>query len=401
MAIFKRTVKGQELPTYYFKIRFQGKQIYRNTWTADKAKATQFEKAWQRKLKEGRAAEFLEALEGVRGRRACCTVGEICTAWETEEVQITKDEKGRRRVSAELRRVVAYAKDMWTEHTGGVRGVKRGDRIPDKARIDALPASVLTRELVRDYFRARSGGVLKVSEAQDGNTTINSTLRQARTIFSRRAMAYLYGGLTMPDVSGFMTEPLLPVDDIEPDPVREREFAAMLAAAAEAPAELALVNMILRQTGLRSGSVEALRADWLEKMRDGYWMHVRVRKGRTALYSVPITDELAEIILSRKDAPAVVLPDGTPAQRHDLVHKAHNEWLKRIIGGTGERVQGNHRLRDTVATALLSWLGMEAAKLALGHADEKTTQKHYARLRMDVSEEMQEELKAWKRLAGR
>jgi integrase len=241
--------------------------------------------------------------------------------------------------------------------------------------------------------------VLNVSEPQEGNTTINSTLRQARTMFSRRAMAYLYGDIKLPDVTGFMTEPMLPVEDAEPDPVREREFAAMMAAAAEAPEEIALVNMILRQTGLRSGSVEALRADWLEQMRDGYWLHVRVRKGRTAMYSVPITEELAAKILERKDAPAVVLPEGTAAQRHELVHKAHNEWLKRIIGGSGERVQGNHRLRDTVATALLSWLGMEAAKLALGHADEKTTQRHCARLRMDVSEEMKAELVAWTRLS--
>ncbi len=398
MAIFKRTVNGKVSETYYFKFRVQNRQILRNCFTSERAKAERIEAAWKRKLREGRAAEFLEALDGLKGRRACCTIGEICGAWESEEVQIMKDDKGARRVPAELRRVVAYAKDLWAVHKGGVRGVRIGERIPDKGRIDALPASVLSRELVREYFKARSGGVLNVSEAVEGNVTINSTLRQARTMFSRRAMSYLYGKLTLPDVSGFMTEPLLPVEDMEPNPVREKEFAAMLKAAADAPAEVALVNMILRQTGLRSGSVEALHASWLEKLKCGYWCHVRVRKGRTALYSIPISRELAAKILRRRRKPAVVLPDGTPAQRHELVHKVHNEWVKRFIGGAGERVQGNHRLRDTVATALLSWLGMDAAKLALGHADEKTTQKHYARLRMDVSDAMKAELGAWMRI---
>lgn len=399
MAIFKRTVNGQKSETYYFKITFQGKQILRNTWTSEKAKAQQFENGWKRKLREGKANDFLAALDGLKTRRQCCTIGEICSAWEDEAVRIMKDDKGNRRVPAELRRVVAYARDLWTKHTGGVRGVKLGDPIPDKARIDPLPASILTGALVRDYFKARQDGVLDVSEPQPGNTSINSTLRQARVAFSRKAMAYKYDKLTLPDVAGFMREPLLPQEDSEPHPVRAAEFDAMLAAAPAAPKEIALVNMILRQTGLRSGSVEALRADWLEKLKDGWWMHVRVRKGRTALYSVPISRELAARILRRRRKPAVVLPDGTPAQRHELVHKLHNEWLKGLIGGAGERVQGNHRLRDTVATALLSWLGMDAAKLALGHADEKTTQKHYARLRIDVSGAMQTELVAWGRLS--
>lgn len=401
MAIFKRMRNGEQSDTYYFKVTFGGKQYLRNTSTSDKAKAVKLENEWKRKLREGRATDFLQALEGLKSRRTCCTIGEICAAWEDEFVKIMKDDKGNRRVPAELRRVVAYAKDLWTEHTGGVRGVKIGEQIPDKARIDVLPASILTGGLVREYFRARQDGILDISEAQPGNTTTNSTLRQARVAFSRKAMAYKYDKISLPDLSSFMKEPLLPEDDMEPRPVREAEFAAMLKAAAARPAndELGLVNMILRQTGLRSGSVEALHADWLEKMRDGYWMHVRVRKGRTALYSIPISRELAARILRRRRKPAVVLPDGTTAQRRELVHKAHNEWLKGIIGGAGERVQGNHRLRDTVATALMAWLGMEAAKLALGHADEKTTQKHYARLRMDVSDAMKAELVAWTRLA--
>jgi predicted phosphohydrolase len=50
-----------------------------------------------------------------------------------------------------------------------------------------------------------------------------------------------------------------------------------------------------------------------------------------------------------------------------------------------------------VATVLLSWLGIEAAKLALGHADEKVTLRHYGRLRLDVSAEMKHELRAFER----
>ncbi len=117
MAIFKRTINGEQSDTYYFKITFQGKQYLRNTWTSDKAKAQQLETAWLRKLREGKASDFLEALQGLRGRRACCTIGAICDAWDDESVQIMKDDKGNRRVAAELRRVVAYARNMWKDQT--------------------------------------------------------------------------------------------------------------------------------------------------------------------------------------------------------------------------------------------------------------------------------------------
>ena len=81
----------------------------------------------------------------------------------------------------------------------------------------------------------------------------------------------------------------------------------------------------------------------------------------------------------------------------ELVDMKHNASLKDILGESG-RGPGNHRLRDTVATILLSWLGIEAAKRALGHADEKTTLRHYANLQIAVTEERRCELQAFTRL---
>jgi len=254
---------------------------------------------------------------------------------------------------------------------------------------------------VRAYYAARQGGVLDVTGPQEGNLSINSTLNHARSIFSARSLSYKLGTLELPDLASFMKEPPLPTLDGEPEPVREAEYAAMLAAWAALPAddELRLVNLLLRQTGMRSGSVAAVERDWLEDLRSGPVIHVRKRKGGTRLYSVPISEDLAAIIRSRPAGP-VLLPKGTDRDRKELVTVRHNAWLKQIIGGAGERTQGNHRLRDTVATVLLSWLGIEAAVLALGHADRKTTLQHYGRLRIDVSDAMKQELRAFQRDAS-
>jgi integrase len=77
------------------------------------------------------------------------------------------------------------------------------------------------------------------------------------------------------------------------------------------------------------------------------------------------------------------------------VAKKHNFWLKGMIGGRGEKVQGNHRLRDTVCSALWSLYGPSAAQEAAGHVSPVTTSKHYAKHMSTVPAGMVEELAVW------
>lgn len=386
------------LPDWYFKFRWRGKQFLRNAGTTIKAEAEKLEAALLRQLKSANWQVALDAMEGAKLRRTLASIGDLERAYLDPGVKLLKDEKQLRRNINDLFLVLAWSLDLWAVHEGGIRGIKIGARVPDRRKIGALSATVLTGKLVKDYFRAKQGGILNLNEELEGNGSINSTLGHARDVFSPRAMSYKFEGLSLPDLSGFLEEPLLPEVAAEPAPVKEAEFLKLLAAANGLPRtdDLWLVNLIFRQTGMRSGSVVALQKDWLEKLRDGWWCHVRVRKGKTALYSVPVSDELAAIINGREGF--TILPLGSDADRAKLVNGAHNEFLKRIIGGAGERTQGNHRMRDTVACILKSWLGMEVAAAALGHADAKTTMKHYARLRMDVSAEMKRELGAFQRL---
>lgn len=384
------------LPNWYFKFRFRGKQILRCTGTPVKAEAEKIEGAMRRGLHSENWKIALEAMEGAKLRRSHCSIAQIEKAYLDEGVKILKDPKQVRRNVNDLYQVLAWALDLWAVNEGGIRGVKLGSRVPDRTRIGALSAAVLTGKLVKDYFRAKHGGALNLNEELEGNLSINSTLGHARDVFTPKAISYKFEGLALPDLRGFLEEPLLPVLQAVPEPVKETEFAAMVAGASALGGELELVNMIFRQTGLRSGSVLGLHRDWLERLRDGWWLHVRVRKGKTALYSIPVGEELAGRILSRPGL--TVLPGGSEGERKELVNGRHNEWLKGIIGGAGERGQGNHRLRDTVAAVLKSWLGMEVAVEALGHADAKTTMKHYAKLRMDVSDLMRAELGAFQRV---
>ena len=108
---------------------------------------------------------------------------------------------------------------------------------------------------------------------------------------------------------------------------------------------------------------------------------------------VPVTVDLVAKLRGRKGY--LIGPALTNTDRSDLVNRTHNAWLKGMIGGLGEKVQGNHRLRDTVCSALWSLYGPATAQEAAGHVDPKTTSKHYAKRMATVPAGMVKGLGVW------
>ena len=280
--------------------------------------------------------------------------------------------------------------------------MKIGAMVADEGKIGKLPASVLTGELREQYFRAAQGGALDWNEPHEGNVSINSTLAQGCDVFSKNAIYHKLKGLQLPALDGFLKGPWLPEEDSKPEPLTVGQWEAMMAAVPaldRTQPELGLVNALLRQTGLRSGYVEAARGAWLETHEGLTFMVIRNRpeegfrkKRGTRDQQIPIGPGLAARLAGRTGF--LVLPAGTAAARQDLVSKQHNSWLKALIGGVGERGQGNHRLRDTVASVLWSVDCPTAAQEALGHSSVDTTAKHYGK-KMHVCPGMREELAAW------
>ena len=75
----------------------------------------------------------------------------------------------------------------------------------------------------------------------------------------------------MPDLDGFMEEPMLPAAESEAQPLTGKEWDAMVKAAGKlADPELALVNQLLRVTGMRSAELVALHESWMVKEGKGY-----------------------------------------------------------------------------------------------------------------------------------
>jgi integrase len=219
-------------------------------------------------------------------------------------------------------------------------------------------------------------------------------------VFSKRANAYKMGKLQLPDLRGFMEEPPLPAAESEAQPLNGEEWIRMTAAeAALVDRELALVNRLLRSTGMRSAEVANLHRGWLVKEGAGWAIEIRDRKELdwsqkgVKNRKVPLSDELAAVLVEREGY--LIAPGRSRTGREDLVNRDHNAFLKGIIGGLGEKTQGNHRLRDTVCSALWSLYGPATAQEAAGHVDPKTTSKHYAKRMATVPAAMAAEMAIW------
>jgi integrase len=202
---------------------------------------------------------------------------------------------------------------------------------------------------------------------------------------------------------GFLKHPRIPQPDPMPEPFEAEEFKTIVEAAAKlrddpAQRHLYLINLVLRQTGIRSGSVAELHKSWVRRFKSGPILDVAVVKGGTAAYNIDIPEALATLIETEGSrrlpggAEQGYLLPGSATQRARLVHQ-HTRWLKTLVKETESlSEQANHRLRDTAGTIAYTVWGRAAAVALLGHADEEINRKNYAKLKIDVSDLMRAEL---------
>lgn len=338
------------------------------------------------------------------------TVGEAITVYREHWRTALNSEVIAQRNTTSLLLVLAYAFDAWQVKVAGVgpKGVKVGERYADEAALSRLPLSALNAVTAKAYFVKRCAALgLPCSWASAGAleayVTINSTMRMTRDLFRVKAIEHVYKGrVLLPSLTEWMEYPLLPEVAVEPEPIPGEVFARLVKeseALRESDPDLWLCARVMRQTGLRVGSISQMRDDWVVRGSRGWRLELRRRgdrKSGTAAYSVPITEETARAIQAR---PGFTFGEDAEA-RERLVTGRHNAFLKGIIGEPVRGRQGGHRLRDTLAGAVFDLLGLEAAAKALGHASDKVTLAHYARVPIVATAEMRAEYAAFLSVAA-
>jgi len=399
---------------YTFSFRFRGKQYTRRTDATTKEAALKLEANYLKLCRSQSLETQMAVLKHLnsdesRMRRVCSSLGEVKAAYMKSFNQWKTSESGSWRNVTSLDLVVAYGLDLWTVNEGGRKGVKKGAKVADVDRIDKLSTGVLTDKLVRDYFLARqkSAGIATdavVRLCHPAHVGFNGTLNHARDLFGENARRYAFADLSLPDLSGFLKEPLLIQKQAKPEPFSMPEFSELCAlfdGLKEAEPELWLMNLIHRQTGLRPRYVMSLRGSWLEAGSAGTWF-IKIKdrmeegwgkKEGTDDQLIPLTPELHAEIVKRGDG--LIVAGTQPQVARDALQKRHKALIKRTVKDEGSHGQGYYRYRDTVACVLGHLYGVEAARLALGHKTSLTTLTHYCQDLPDVSDLMRSELAAW------
>lgn len=209
----------------------------------------------------------------------------------------------------------------------------------------------------------------------------NSCVIQARSIFSARARR-LYSEMDIPDMSQFLKEPLLkvqqkfwmpPSDDVIRNIIEKSKDLKT-----QDPA-VYVTFLLSAYAGLRCGEIREAHVQWLKKIGQHWCVVVPAEKcksGRDRIISIDesIYRELME--LRNKDE-GYLVPGFSAKQRRLAVEYRHGKWL-RSCGLTSRMT--THEMRKIFGASVATRSGLFAAQELLGHRDPATTMRSYAAL---------------------
>lgn len=249
----------------------------------------------------------------------------------------------------------------------------------------AQSSGVLTGDLVDRYERTVLQGCPPAAR-DSAQRSIASTVRQAKALFSRRAIRLAYKDLALPDLASFLgahvdtvrSAPVLPDADL---------WRRTMAAAEEwfkMRSPLYQVFLLSYYFGLRLGESVAARWDWIHE--------VATDAGTIRVLDVPAmkTDQgrrlqVAADVWARMQTFETaggewILSGGTGWARRNLAGRDFAAAM-RALGYDRERFKKcAHTLRKMIGSVIFTEAGPAQAQAYLGHAELRTTTDYYAKL---------------------
>ena len=275
----------------------------------------------------------------------------------------------------------------------------------DKAR-DIRLSQLTTKTMLafRDQA-ARKAVAKKLGLRERNEVSINTYMRQAKSVFARKARMHYLGLNLPPTIRDWAEVPHLDEDHYEQKFVAfDREEMKAADEASKQMLELSRTYQeagrltkarlwknayacywIMRRTGLRNIEVENLRWEWFTLREDGHLMvHVIKRpywKGpKKSSGSVPVHRDLYNLLLELF-GPARPGPDGfvlcgTLTDRKNGTHRALQQFCRRYLQRGSKNA---YALRKQFATEIENRddLTTAAAVLRHGEGDTRTAKNHY------------------------
>lgn len=356
-VLFRRSDKDGA--AYSFRIQVDGKRRIVSTHTGDLSLARARAKDLIVQVLDG---DHEEAVAKKKAKAAVPTVGEIVDLYLGGDQHVR--EKTGKNYTLSLFRILEVARGL-------------DESAARSSRIDCL-----TDTLVRDYQAKRQDrSAVTFVEPLRVNTGINSVVRQARAVFSRRAIAaYERAGMTMPaTLQGFLRAPSLKEVShrYSDNPIPQAQIDLLNKQLPEKKKEderIWAVHLMIRLMGLRDSEILRAKKSWLVERDGRTFLVINRREGEEAPKrsdgEVPVPKELLEWF--RAQPGEFLIPAKTKTEREILVCRTHSKWVGSIVTG---RTKTNHELRkwagSMVATKTNSWeraaeflrIDLETAKL--------------------------------------
>jgi integrase len=257
-------------------------------------------------------------------------------------------------------------------------------------RVDAVRLAKLTPQKVQAWKRAfLSGAAPDPISQRSAKTTVNTYLRQARSLFSKKILKHLQD-VTLPDP--------LPFSGVEFEPRQSLKYRATFdvqTLIAKARDELAAKDseafkafLLAVMVGLRRKEIDLL--EWDSFFWDAGLVRVQATlhfdaKTEDSLGDVAVEDELLELFRgyrARATSPFVIESDDQPRAAVDYWHYRCQDVFDRLIIWLRKNgVKANkplHTLRKEFGSQVCAAHGVHAASRQLRHADIAITSAFYA-----------------------
>lgn len=309
-----------------------------------------------------------------------CSVGDLLAAHEAAEKALGLGEKTAKGYRQSL--IILFSDAL----------AERRSRRPDDDEIKTMGLDELTPRLVADFKVARVGlaGEDK-AEQERKKRSANGVLRSVASLFSQQAREH-YTHLHLPPklddtLANMAFRKVSKVRKRLPSADVIRRLFAEIGELRKTDENAYLGFMLAAHAGLRLGEIVGARLDWIvDGTPPRLWVTIgedfKSKGGEDRYVDIQpwFAEELRTLCAGR-----VNLLTGSAHERREEMPWRLNPWIKArgFADAAGEK--GIHGLRFLFGAYITNRKSLYVAKKFLGHAEQKTTETHYADLMLDES----------------
>ena len=376
-------------PDYAVRIQFAGRRELFPLGTANKSTAAgKAAKIYASLVANGWGPTLAEFKPEIVKERKAGTVGEVIVA-ASEEATVRPRSLAQyvgafRQLAAEIAGVDG-GKDRYA-----YRSPAYGEWL---AKVDAVPLSAITPELVKAWRARRIAAKTDPRERRSAEVSANTTIRQAKALFGAKLIGSIRASVELPAVLPFEGVPVSKLKSrFRPEVSAEWLFnVGTTDLAKDRPEEFkALVLCLL--AGLRRAEADTLTWSQIDLaegkvfVRTTEFFAPKSEDGEREIDLSPDAVALFRGFLDASDKDPVFVLKGGPAkpscryQYYRADCAPFQTWHKLTAWLSSKGVHARkavHTLRKQAGALIHQWHGIEAARAFLGHSDIATTSDFY------------------------